>query len=369
MASVLPRTRASYVMMKAPETIGRWLAVERAGPYSSIQDAGRPGFLSSGITEGGVADPGAYHEGLALIGADGTPASLEIFGMGGAFVGQGGTIRACLTGAEIPATLDQRDVSHGTSFAIAAGQRLELGIIRGGNISYLTVGGGFDVPKVFGSRSTHLRAGIGGLDGRTIVDGDRLPVGRDDGRETGMQLPAITTGSNDVIRVLSSGQSHLFGDAERARFLATPFKVTHELDRMGARLTFEGDPFAPRAGKAIVSESIVKGDIQIMGNGQPVVLLADRQPTGGYPRIFCVISADLPALVQKQPGSEIRFELVDHAIAVEALRAQHEVFRNLPGRIERRVRGPEELGRHLSGNLISGVVANDDHLPWEGKAE
>ncbi|MGI9407419.1 MAG: biotin-dependent carboxyltransferase family protein [Hyphomicrobiaceae bacterium] len=343
----------------------RTLLVERAGPYTSIQDAGRPGYLSSGITEGGAADQTAYREGLVLIGARDPLACLEIFGMGGAYLIQGGDICACLSGAPIPITLDGQEVPHRTSFVMRDGQRLELGVIRGGNISYLTVGGGFDVPEVFGSRSTHLRAGIGGLDGRVLRDGDVLPVGPAEIAETGLQLPDDEKTSDDTIRVMLSGQSHLFDDSERARFLATPFKITHELDRMGARLEFNGDPFSPKPGPAIVSESIVQGDIQIMGNGQPVVLLADRQPTGGYPRIACVISADIAKFVQMQPGSVVRFELVEHGDAVAALRVQHETLASLPDRLMRRVRSNDELANMLSTNLISGAVADGDGLPWD----
>jgi allophanate hydrolase subunit 2 len=134
---------------------------------------------------------------------------------------------------------------------------------------------------------------------------------------------------------------------------------------MGARLAFDGAPFAPMVDVNIISESIVHGDIQIMGNGQPVVLLADRQPTGGYPRIACVISADLSKFVQLQPETEISFRLVGHEESTAALRAQNDAFALLPDRLVSQVRSASEMTDYLSTNLISGVVADEEQLPWD----
>ena len=352
--------------VKSQPHTGAILRVNRAGPYSSVQDLGRPGYLSWGITEGGVADRIAYSEGLTLLGTPSvTPACVEIFGMGGCYEVLEGSIQACLTGAPIPATLDGQEISHRTTFAMTAGQVLDLGIIRGGNISYLMVGGGIDVPMVFGARSTHLRASIGGHCGRNLRDGDVLHVMPDMSRNVGLTLPEFPVDRRDTTRVMLSAQSHLFSDEERARFFATTFKITHELDRMGARLSFDGAPFLPNSNAPIISESIVLGDIQLMGNGQPVVLLADRQPTGGYPRIACIVRADVPSFVQKQPGSDVMFELVDHTESLTALQAQERAIASRQKHLVQATIDKENLMNLNSTNLISGAVANGEHLPWE----
>ncbi|MEL7544250.1 MAG: biotin-dependent carboxyltransferase family protein [Pseudomonadota bacterium] len=346
------------------------LRVETTVPYSSIQDLGRPGHLSQGITAGGVTDRTAYDEGRALL--DGTTththACMEIYGMGGRYTVEGGPVRACLTGAAIPATRDGTPLPNRTTFTLRPGETLDLGVIRDGNIAYLSVGGGFDVPQVFSARATHLRAGIGGHHGRTLEAGDILPIGPDSGDTIGLTLPENPESSNRYdtpIRILPSTHTHLFSDETLARFLATPFAVTHEMDRMGARLAFEGDPLEVADKTPIISESIVLGDIQIIGTGQPTVLLADRQPTGGYPRIACIISADIDRFAQLPPGTELRFELVSHAESVAALAAQQAWIASLPARRTRQVRDITSLDNLLDTNLVSGAIASGDDLPWE----
>ncbi|MEO0618668.1 MAG: biotin-dependent carboxyltransferase family protein [Pseudomonadota bacterium] len=345
------------------------LHVKTIGSYATIQDLGRPGHLAEGITAGGVTDRLAFHEGRALLdGAIAEPlACMEIYGMGGRFTVDGSTVRACLTGAAIPTSLDGKTVPHRTTFAIHPGQTLELGFIAGGNIAYLSVGGGFDVPHVFGARATHVRAGIGGHHGRTLRTGDTLLIGPDRGDDVGLTLPEGPVLADAAIRLLPSTHTDLFTDETIARFLATPFTVTHEMDRMGTRLAFDGEPFDVATNSSIVSESIVLGDIQIIGTGQPTVLLADRQPTGGYPRIACVISADIDRFAQLPPGTLVNFAMVDHATSVAALEARQSWIASLPGRRMRRVRNLADVDNLLEINLVSGAIASADDLPWERK--
>ncbi len=339
----------------------RGLIVREAGLATSVQDRGRPGYQRQGVAEGGAVDARALAVGAALLGQDGGLAVLEMVGTGGGFEAVGGPLRLALTGAAFKADVDGRRVAWNTSFALEPGHVLTVGPSdpKGGVYGYLHVGGGIDVPAVLGSRSTHLRAGFGGFEGRTLRAGDRLPVGADAGGPVGRTIDVPWAAPPRRVRVLWGVQASEFADAERERFTATDFQVTPARDRMGMKLGFEGAPFVTERSLTLISDAVVLGDVQIPGDGKPIVLLADRQPTGGYPRLATVITADLGAFAQLPAGAAVRFVPVDEAEAVKALRGHRRELGRLAERVRPVLRALDDVEHLLSVNLIDGVYAEE----------
>ena len=339
----------------------RGLIVRQAGLGTSVQDRGRPGYQRQGVAEGGAVDPRALAEGAAILGQVQDLAALELVGFGGAYEAFGARLRLALTGAPFKATIDGRLVDWGTSFALEPGQVLTIGAAdpAAGVYGYLHVGGGIDVPVVLGSRSTHLRAGFGGLEGRALRVGDRLIAGTDAGGPVGRTLDPPWGPPPRLVRVLWGVQASEFADAERERFLETDFEVTLARDRMGMKLAFAGAPFVTERSLTLISDAVVIGDVQIPGDGKPIVLLADRQPTGGYPRLATVITADLPALAQLPAGARIRFLPVTEEVAVRALGTYRSELDRLAERVRPVLRSLDDVAHLLSVNLIDGVYAED----------
>lgn len=340
------------------------LEVLSAGPALTVQDGGRPGLQRFGITQGGAMDALAMAEGAVLLGQHQDCAAIEMAGFGGRFRAVGGPLRIALTGAAMRTRLAGQPQPWNTSFVLEPGDVLEIGAADDGVYGYLHVGGGFATPPSIGSRSTHLRSAIGGLDGRLLKEGDRLPVGEDGGGRTGLVLPTGARFGQREIRILWGAQAEAFAMEERERFLATEFDMTTRRDRQGARLQPRGEPFHAETALTGVSDAVVLGDIQVPGDGLPVALLADRQPTGGYPRIATVISADLPALVQIPGHARFRFRLVGEAEALAALRANRRDIAELSRQIRPLVRDPRDMGDLLAFNLVDGVIsAREEETP------
>lgn len=334
--------------------MSRALVIRRAGPAMSLQDLGRPGFLGQGLSRGGAADARALAEGAALLGQARDLAAIEMAGMGGVFEALG-DLRIALTGAPMRASVEGAPVAWGATYLLRAGQVLEIGPVLAGCYGYLHVGGGFDAPELLGGRSAHLSAGIG----RVLATGDRLFVGDDPGGEVGLCLPAEDRFSGGVLRAVHGPQTAMFSPEDIARFEATRFARDARGNRMGLRLIPEGAGFQSRAGLSIVSEIVVPGDIQITGDGVPMVLLTECQTTGGYPRIGTILPCDLARAAQAPAGAEMRIRFVDRAEALEAERAAAEDLRRLTGRLSRLVRDPWEMRDLLSYQLISGVTAGE----------
>jgi allophanate hydrolase len=339
----------------------RGLIVRAPGLHATIQDLGRPGYQRQGVAEGGAVDPRALHVGAALLGQSPELAAVELVGIGGRFEAFGDAVRVALTGAPFKARLDGRPVRWGTSFLVQPGAVLEIGAVEpdGGVYGYLHVGGGVDVPPVLGSRSTHLRAGFGGVEGRALRAGDRLVAGADPGGPVERTVDEPWSRPPAVVRFLWGVQATEFADDARKRFTETMFTVTPARDRMGMKLGFTGEPFVTERSLTLISDAVVLGDVQIPGDGQPIVLLADRQPTGGYPRIATVITADLPALAQLPVGATFRFRPVDDATAVRALAEHVRTLASLPEQVRPFVRPIDDVAFLLSVNLIDGVYGED----------
>ena len=296
----------------------------RAGPLTTVQDRGRVGCQKFGVTVSGAMDEVALRVGNILVGNAQNAAALEI-----SFLGPEIRFRAdvslALTGAEVAAELDGQPVPWYQAFLARAGQTLDIRHCTRGMRAYLAAGGGIDVPVRLGSRSTSLAAGFGGTEGRPLCDGDVLSVGPIIGspaRWAGRTVPGTwrpTFASPQTIRVVLGPQDDAFTEAGRRTFLEASYEVTPSSDRMGCRL--EGPAIEHTGAADIISDWIPLGGIQVPGNGKPIILLADRQTTGGYTKIATVIGPDIPKLAQVRPGDHVRFQALATAEAQAAARA------------------------------------------------
>lgn len=328
------------------------LRVEQIGPGVAVQDLGRPGFLSKGLTRGGAADRLAVHEGAALLGQSPKLAVLEMVGTGGTFVAES-AVRIALTGAEMTVQIDGAPVAWNASHMVPQSSVLTIGPTRAGTYGYLHVGGGFDTAVMLGARATHQSCGLGGL----LRAGDRVPIGPDPGTDVGLTLPRDDRFAGGSVRIVPSMQTADFDDKTRARFEATPFRRDPRANRQGIRLDSAAEGFSTPKALSIVSEVIVPGDIQITGDGTPFVLMAESQTTGGYPRIGTVLPSDLPLVAQAPAGAPLRFQFVtrDEGAAIEA-RAQA-AWAALPKAVTPLVRDPATMQDLLRYQMVGGVVS------------
>lgn len=294
------------------------LVVLRAGPACTLQDAGRRGYLRYGVTPAGPMDWIAHATANMLAGNTAGTGAVEIGPGGLAVVAEGGPLRVGLVARGFRVARDGVPLAARLSLRLDPGARLEITPGAAGMWGYLAVGGGFDVAPVLGSLSTHLRSGIGPCG--ALSAGQRLAVragaaGQGDRGQGDWGLYDPDPPDPGPIRFVPGPQVDRFApDA-----LEAEFRVTPRCDRMAYRL--QGPPVVARGGHDIVSDGIAAGAIQVPGDGMPFVLMADRQPTGGYAKPGTVIRADLPRLAQLRPGAVVRFAAVDVETAVAALRA------------------------------------------------
>ena len=333
----------------------RALLVKEAGPGLTVQDLGRSGWLSEGLSRGGAADRLALLEGAALLGQD-VEAAIEMAGFGGVFEATE-PLRIALTGAPMTARLAGRELAWNAAHALVPGERLAIGGARAGVYSYLHAGGGIATAPVMGSRSAHLAARIG----RRLAAGDRLPVGSDAGAgAAALRLDVEARCGGGEVRLLPVPQTALFAEEERRRFAETEFRRDPRGNRQGVRLSFAGAPFAGAAGLSLVSEVVQPGDVQLTGDGAPYVLLAECQTTGGYPRIGTVLPCDLAVVAQAAPGAALRFRFVGLEEALAACRTEAETLADLRRRVRPLVRAAEDIPDLLGYQLVSGVTAGED---------
>ena len=263
------------------------LTILRAGPLTTLQDTGRFGMLRHGISASGPMDRGAFAAAGAALPLAGTT-GIE-FTQGLAFEVDG------------PLTIAMPEVR-----ALKAGDRVELPPAAG-NYGYVRFDREMDIAPVLGSRSTNVTVGLGGYKGRALKAGDRISFG-DEGRPA----PATpVTPEDGPLRIIWGLHADLFDTELRERFVTSAFRVTKNLDRMGVRLDDPAGLFRDQQQLGLVSDAIVPGDIQILGDGTPIVLMRDHQPTGGYPRIATIVSADLDRFAQMRPGTALSFRPVD----------------------------------------------------------
>jgi len=300
------------------------LEILRPGVQTTVQDLGRHGLRHLGIAQSGALDAPALRLGNRLLGNADDCAALEIV-LGPVEIRFHRDGWLALTGADFSATLDGKPLWCGWRWPYRSGQCLRLNGTRHGMRAYLAVDGGIDVPQVLGARATDLKAGFGGHHGRALQAGDQLPQGSaaNLARRLGAGHPAWTP----TIRALPGPEYHEFSAAAQAALWSQPWTVSSHSNRMGYRL--QGPELAREHGGELLSHGVLPGVVQVPPNGQPIVLLADAQTTGGYPRIACVIEADLWKLAQARPGSELQFLACDAATARAALRQQQAELKRL----------------------------------------
>jgi biotin-dependent carboxylase-like uncharacterized protein len=295
--------------------------VHKAGLLTTVQDRGRYGYQRYGMPVSGAMDVFSLELANLLVGNDPGDACLEATISGPELEFTGATWIA-ITGADMDPHLNGQGIPMNTPVDVRSGDRLGFRGLRSGCRAYIAFAGGITVPPVMGSRSTYLRAGIGGFQAKALMPGDELPLG---GSDPFSPPGKLSTGSTrrkpwskklpeglipeykheQTIRIISGPEAHHFEIAGLRSFLSTEYTVTAQSDRMGYRLT--GEPIKHKEGMTnIISAGISLGTVQVPGDGQPIILMADRQTSGGYARIANVITVDLTLLAQMRPGDKMR---------------------------------------------------------------
>jgi biotin-dependent carboxylase-like uncharacterized protein len=295
------------------------LLVQEPGPLTTIQDLGRFGHLRVGIPTSGPMDRDAFVLANRLVGNPDGAAALECTVIG-ARVELTDDRLVAVTGAEMPPTVNGAPVPAWQAVAVKAGDVLRLGPARSGVRAYLAVAGGLETPVVLGSRATYVRGRLGGLGGRALRRGDRLTLGPAAAARPRRLIPGRVpvSGAEATVSVILGPQDDRFTEAGVAAFLSGPYDLLPQSDRMGARL--KGPFIEHTRGHDIVSDGVPMGGIQVIGEGQPIVLLADRQSAGGYTKIATVCSFDLGRIAQLKPGGRLTFRRVTVAEAHAMLR-------------------------------------------------
>ncbi|KAF0811777.1 KipI antagonist [Andreprevotia sp. IGB-42] len=294
------------------------LTILKPGPLTTVQDMGRSGYAGIGVPTGGACDPLALRVGNLLVANAEQAAGLEI-SLGGLCVRFDQPAVFALTGAQVSATLDGEPVAMWARVRAAAGQVLALGYAETGARIMLCVCGGVDVPLILGSRATGLLAGLGGFAGRALAAGDVLPLAAQQPPQGAAVVRA--PGRGGVLRVLPGPEWPLLERRVQQGLLSLPWRVGAASNRMGARL--EGNALAHTLAE-LDSHAVQPGLLQLPASGQPILLLADAQVTGGYPRPLVVIQADLWRAAQFRPGESLHFVEVGVKDALAALQAQRD---------------------------------------------
>lgn len=330
------------------------LVIKRCHGALSLQDGGRRGYQRYGLSGSGAMDRLAMATANALVGNAPDAPVLELGLGGGRFVVEAGRGWFACAGAPCTLRIDGAPIAGHRSMTLPEGAEWEVDPPREGTFVYLAVAGGFEARSLLGSVSLHLRAGIGGIDGRLFQSGDSLAFTATEHAASGDRtVDAVPLDRDAPIRVMLGPQVDSFTQGGIDTLLGSTFTVSHRADRMGYQL--DGPAIAHGAGGYnIVSDATVAGSIQVPGNGLPIVLMADRQTTGGYPKIATVISADLRRLAQSRPGDPVRFEAVTLATAREAALERQRAIADLPGRL--RHLGGLDVERLLAANLAGQAV-------------
>lgn len=296
------------------------LTVLRPGMLTTVQDLGRWGFQADGVPVAGPMDAYSHRAANYLAGNDERAAALEVTLIGPHLQADGDVICA-VAGAGFALTVDGRAADMHRPFVVRAGETLRFGERRDGARASLAVRGGFDVAPIFGSRATSVISRMGPFGGRPLESGDRLPVGFAEGLARPDALPPVPMPRGGArVRVIPGPHTPLFTASALDTLLQARYTITPQSNRMGYRL--EGPPLAHAAGADILSDATPMGSLQVPASGQPILLMADRQTTGGYPKIATVITADLPTAGQLAPGDWIEFAACTRDAAIDAVKRQ-----------------------------------------------
>ncbi|RDB43034.1 allophanate hydrolase subunit 2 family protein [Halomonas sp. DQ26W] len=309
------------------DTIAAGMRVVQAGPLAMIEDGGRVGVRHLGVTQSGAADWVSHYWANWLLGNSPDSAALEIVVGGGLTLEVERATRLALVGADLDARLDDEPLVPGTSFAVREGQRLVFRQPCDGLRVYLAFPGGLEAPEVLGSRSTTPREQLGGLhgDGQPLKAGDRLAWRGEPNDERSIPerlLPPMPRPGCRLAMVPGAQIAEFTGSSLYAAF-NTDWRVDDRADRMGARL--RGPTLQCRLG-SMISEGIPLGAVQVPPDGQPIVLLNDRQTIGGYPRLGALTPIAAARLAQCLPGQEVKLVAVSRERAVADYRRMLQNF-------------------------------------------
>lgn len=287
------------------------IRILNGGFLTTVQDMGRYGSQETGMAVSGVMDTRAAALADILVGNDENEAVLEVTMMGPIMEFAEDELIA-VTGGDLGAKVDGNPLPRYEAVLIKAGQTVSFGGMYGGSRAYVAFAGGLDVPVVMGSRSTNLKAKIGGIEGRKLGAGDEIGF-----RSPKTWLPNMAarklllpelSSREHTLRVVMGPQDDCFTEEGISTFLGSAYTISNEYDRMGCRM--EGPVIAHKNGGDIITDGISFGAVQVPSHGNPIVMMADHQTTGGYTKIANVISVDLPVLAQCMPGMKIHFEKV-----------------------------------------------------------
>jgi len=298
--------------------------VIKAGIFATLQDRGRFSFTHLGVTNSGVMDEYATLTAHQLLNNDLNDNILEIT-FSNVELQANDTTTICITGASCKFTINDEQKSTWQTHKIQKGDTVRIGKILEGQRVYLAVKNGFDIPKEFGSNSTTIKESLGGISGVQIKNNDILPYAKYDGKIINRwkeeHIPKYS--SELTLRVLLSYQENSFSVTEKEKFFNSTYTVTPDFNRMACKLKGEA---IESSLDGIISEAITFGSIQIPKDGQPIILLKERQTIGGYPKIGSVLSIDCFKLAQMKIGSTIKFKEIDITTAQEKLKDFYSTF-------------------------------------------
>ncbi|MGB1310090.1 MAG: biotin-dependent carboxyltransferase family protein [Leucothrix sp.] len=291
-------------------TIETGFTVLQPGILALLQDAGRFGQHAIGLTNGGPLDRLSFDWANRLCGNDQNACAIEA-SIGGLILQAEIDTQIAITGGDAPLTINGQSVAPWQTHAITKGDKLGFGFSQTASRHYLAVNGGFQLEPMFGSCSTVTREKLGGLNGAALQINDKLPCITPP-VDTIKPLRVNNASRPDysgevVLRVILGYQHAAFSHVQKARFFNNTFELSDKCDRMGFRLA---GPDIQSGISGMLSEGICYGAIQIPADGQPIVLLNDRQTIGGYPKMGSVLSLDIPKLTQRMPGTAVRFEAI-----------------------------------------------------------
>jgi len=325
-------TRESRIPNPASRSGSRFITVNIPGMFTTVQDRGRWGHQDQGVPVSGAMDVPACRLANVLVGNAGDAAALEATLLGPELRFEH-PAQIAITGADLSASVDGGAVPTNSTRVCSTGSVLRFGDRRSGARAYIAFDGGIDVPPTLGSRATHVISSLGGLDGRALKAGDRLTLGSPAGTARRPTTVRLRTPDGGVrLRAIRGPQDDYFDDAAFDILQRTRFTVSPQSDRMGYRLRFPDStrriPLSRGAVQgSMISDATFTGGVQVPPSGEPILLMADRQTTGGYPQIAVVITADLPMAGQLLPGDWIEFEFCTREEAIAALRDQDEALR------------------------------------------
>ncbi|HDE8001597.1 TPA: biotin-dependent carboxyltransferase family protein [Staphylococcus aureus] len=304
------------------------IKILQPGLFSTVQDLGRIGYEHIGFSGAGAMDQFSFKVAQSLINNDGPAIEYTLIGPTIQFNTQNTFV---ITGGSINASLNNKTISMNSVILAEKGDILKIGAITKGARGYLTFGHSINVPSIAESYATHTRSSIGGFKGRKLLANDLITVKiNNDFKENigkTIHLQDDLLPENNIIHILQGPQFEAFSEEARAKIVNHPYLITEQSDRMGYRL--EGDSVAPINQADIISEPVALGSVQVPNDGQPIILLNDKQTIGGYTKIATVCKFDLPKLAQMKPKDTIQFKWISFQEAVDKNREQMSLFNEI----------------------------------------